>query len=596
MPLTDRIAARRQASLTAMHRACMLLEMPSATLSNYLWLRKKDVTGTPADFAPDWQFDVDLSKTSAGRAQRQMVAWLREQAELAGEDPDEAVAELPEKLTVTNWASVGDFWTLSRGDITRCMALAKKLGLDVIDKREKAPWPSAFDDLKMLMGPRDYQVETIKEWSEKGSCLKAPPGYGKTYVMVDSIVTKKRCYTLVLTHTDILANQFITRFREGSNGKLITNCIEVEEETGKKVIGRYKGKGIFPVTVATWQSFSGKAGKAKLRELKKSFGRIHVDEAHAFAAPCPTAVIDEFYAEHRDGVSATFNRKDLFQTSLFNVLGPIRAIGKMKEMPVRAYMVRTNSFIPEPKVPAVKVWTMLLNAIVRDDERNDQILDWLNFDVNEGRTIIVISERVKWCYAMQEKLQSQYGIPSKVVQGSLESKKAIKVRQDAEDAINNGTVQVLFATSVFKLGVDIAKLDTMYMPFPMANALNLEQMLGRIRRLLPNKLLPVFRYFVDEGAGVFFGCAKATASHLQKLGQVEVTMIPKHTSAFTAMAKIKEAARQAHLQPEQAVVEKEKAKASFRKVSKDAASNLDRLFDDIETQKKMKKTFTRRTS
>ena len=573
--------------------------MASATLSNYLWIRKKDVVGTPEEFAPEWQFDVDLSKTSAGRAQKQMMMWLREQAELAGEDPDEAVASIPEKLTVRNWASVGNHWTLSRGDVPRCLQLAKKLGLEVKDERVKAPWPKELDGLKMSMGPRDYQVEAIEEWAQKGSCFRAPPGYGKTYVILDSIVTKKRCYTLVLTHTDILASQFEDRFRHGSNGKPLTNCLDVEEETGKKVVGRYRGKGIFPVTVATWQTFSGKSGRVHLAKLKKLFGRVVIDEAHAFAAPCPTAVIDDLWCEHRDGVSATFNRKDLFQTSLFNVLGPIRVKGKMKEMPVSAYMVKTNSYIPEPKVPAMKQWAMLLNAIAKDSERNDQILDWLKFDVEEGRTILVISERVSWCYAMQAKLEEEYGIPSKVVQGSLTSKKALKVRKDAEDAINEGKVQVLFATSVFKLGVDIPKLDTMYMPFPMSNALNLEQMLGRIRRILPNKLKPVFRYFVDEGAGLFFGCARGTLSHLKKFEGVDIKMIPKHTSAFTAMAKIKEAARQAHLQPEVAVAQKEKEakkKSGFGKMKTNAADSLDRLFEDLEAQQKMKKTFTRRTS
>ena len=569
--------------------------MLSATLSNYLWIRKKDVEGTPADFAPDWQFEVDLSKTSAGRAQRQMVAWLKEQAEIAGDDPDKAIADLPEKAMVTNWASVGNWWTLSRGNVPKCLALAAKLGLAVKDERVKAPWPADFLGFKMVMTPREYQVEAIKEWAVKGGLFKAPPGYGKTFVMINSVVNKP-VYTLVLTHTDVLAAQFIDRLRNGSSGKHLTNCLEIEEETGEKLIGRYKGTRIWPITVATWQSFSGTAGKARLAKLKKSFGRVLVDEAHAFAAPCPTAVVDDMHAYDRDGVSATFNRKDLFQTSLFNVLGPIRVIGKMKQMPVKAYMVRTNSFIPEPKVPAMKAWSTLVNAIAKDEERNDQLLDWLNFDVQEGRTIIVISERVKWCYSMQEKLESTYGIPSKVVQGSLSGKMALKVRSEAEKAIEDGTVQVLFATSVFKLGVDIPRLDTMYMPYPMANALNLEQMLGRIRRILPDKLLPVFRYFVDEGAGVFFGCAKATAGHLSKLEGVEIRMIPKHTSAFTAMARIKEAARQAHLHPEVVVVEKEKAKSSFKKVNKDAASSLDRLFDDVDKQKQMKKTFQRRTS
>jgi hypothetical protein len=64
--------------------------MPKATLSNYLWIRKRDVEGHPSEFAPDWQFDIDFSSTASGRAQRQMTEFLKEMAIISGQEFDDA--------------------------------------------------------------------------------------------------------------------------------------------------------------------------------------------------------------------------------------------------------------------------------------------------------------------------------------------------------------------------------------------------------------------------------------------------------------------------------------------------------------------------
>lgn len=568
--------------------------MPAAVLSDRLWIRKRDVVGPPSVFAPDWEFKVPASKTAKGRQQKLLVAFLREQAELAGEDPDEAVDGMDfHDYIVKNWSDMGDWWALSRGDLTACQNLCNRLGLEVKDQRVKSPWPEELKKLKMMMPPRDYQVVPLNEWKARGGCLKAPPAFGKTYVMCDSMVSKQ-CWTLFVTHTDTLASQFIGRFREGSRGQPITNCKEVEEEVGYKIVGRLtKKEQLYPITVATWQSFIGKNGRARLKKLRKVFGRIVVDEVHAFAAPQPTSVIDAFWAEERCGVSATYNRKDTFQNSLFKVVGPITTIGKMEELPVSAYMIASDFFWPEPAIPLQRDWSDMLTDISKDEDRNDKVLDWLNFDVQEGRSIIVISERVQWCYHMQAELHQRYGIPSMVVQGSLESKKAMALREKAETAIENGDIQVLFATSVFKLGVDIPRLNTMYMPFPMSNALNLDQMLGRIRRLYPGKPRPVFRYFVDGGAGVIYGCARSTASSLSKTEGVTLRFIKKHSSAMAAMAVIKEAVRRGQEPTEEKAVKKEAAPKSFKKLKTDGGKSVEALFDEL-IEKTAAKTYRRR--
>jgi superfamily II DNA or RNA helicase len=81
-----------------------------------------------------------------------------------------------------------------------------------------------------------------------------------------------------------------------------------------------------------------------------------------------------------------------------------------------------------------------------------------------------------------------------------------------------GDIRIIFATQAFKLGLDIAVLDTLYATCPMNNQPLLEQMLGRVRRPHPGKMTPVFRYFVDGGHGLLVGCAKGTQKHLKDIG------------------------------------------------------------------------------
>lgn len=283
-----------------------------AILSNYLWIKKTDVRGTPATFAPGWEYQIDLLKTAEGKIAQQQISFLREQAVANGDDPDDVAQELTDsdKLTIKNWSEVGDWWALCLGDQKKVEALLEKLGLTVEDRRVERPWPDDLvGQLKMSMQPRDGQPEVMKRWADANhGILQAAPAFGKTFVMISSILARQQ-HTLVLVHTDALADQFITRFRHGSpkddgTYNTITNCLEVEAALGREVVGRYGGPDkLFPVTVATWQSFIHPAGRKALKAIGRSVGYLLCDEAHVFAAPAPASVVNGFHAKVRQGCS-----------------------------------------------------------------------------------------------------------------------------------------------------------------------------------------------------------------------------------------------------------------------------------------------------
>ncbi len=178
----------------------------------------------------------------------------------------------------------------------------------------------------------------------------------------------------------------------------------------------------------------------------------------------------------------------------------------------------------------------MLNFLVKQPERNDQIMAWLKHDVLvEKRKVLVLAERTEWCLAMAENVTKELGIRGRAILGGLKTKKALAYRDQVQVDMMNDLVDVIFATSVFKAGVDIPRLDTLYDALPGNNAPQLDQKTGRIRRPFEGKNPPIYRYFVDGGFGMLIGCAKGTQRALADLG-FSITLVGEDRTPASVMA------------------------------------------------------------
>jgi superfamily II DNA or RNA helicase len=127
---------------------------------------------------------------------------------------------------------------------------------------------------------------------------------------------------------------------------------------------------------------------------------------------------------------------------------------------------------------------------------------------------------------MAEFITKEMGIPAEAVTGGMSSKKGIAKRNKIIQSMIDGEIKVICATQVFKAGVDIPPLDTLYATCPMNNQPQLQQMLGRVRRAYEGKQTPTFRYFVDEGHGLVYGCARGTHKALVAEG-ADIILVPE---------------------------------------------------------------------
>jgi superfamily II DNA or RNA helicase len=414
-----------------------------------------------------------------------------------------------------------------------------------------------------------------------------------TYIMVWFVSDLKQ-RTLFLTHTDQLAEQFITRFRYGSprsDGKdgfiPVTNCLQLEKELGTEIIGRYRGPDkLWPVTVATWQSFISPGGRKAMKALKESFGLVLCDEAHVFAAPAAASVVNGFAAKQKRGVTATPKRKDQLDIALYDVLGQVTAEGKSDQLPVAAYMISTGVTYKGRSFPGMGDWARILNFLYAHAERNDFIEKWLIHDAKQGRKILVLGERRRWLLDLAEKLKKEHGINAKAVVGGVQGARREQIIQE----MTTGDLQVLLCTTkIGREGLDIPVLDTLYATMPLANKSGLEQMLGRERRPHPAKKPPViFRYFVDEGHGQLFGCAKATHRHLVDEGaEIHLIEVGRDPAKVMLGAQVEAAQDDGMLDP---VPRRSGLKAAAAR----APSAVKKLFIDLKEEARLSKQYNDR--
>lgn len=570
--------------------------MTTVQLTNYLWIPKTALAVPPPVFAPSWEYKIELLKTSEGRIKQQQIAVLRQQAEASGLDPDEFIKELTENdhLLIKNWSEVGDWWALCAGDMDKVQALCRQHKWTIKDKRAEVPWPDEVR-LKMLMKPKPNQPGPFKVWAKAGhGIFKAAPAFGKTYIMV-WYVTDFRQRTLFLTHTDQLAEQFIQRFRHGSpktdgTGGFIpvTNCLEVEKELGREIIGRYRGPDtLWPVTVATWQSFISPGGRKAMKMLKEQFGLVLCDEAHVFAAPAAASVVNGFSAKQKRGVTATPKRKDQLDIALYDILGQVTAEGKSDQLPVAGYMISTGVAYKGRAFPGMGQWAAILNFLYKHADRNDLITKWIVHDASQGRKILILGERRTWILEMADKLMKEYGINAKAVVGGVQGARRDSIIQE----MTTGDLQVLLCTTkIGREGLDIPVLDTLYATMPLANKSGLEQMLGRERRPHPAKTPPViFRYFVDEGAGQLYGCARATHGHLVAEG-AEIFLVEAGREPDKVMlgAQVEEPLDDGVLEP------MPKRKGTLKAAAARAPSAVRKLFTDLKEEARLSKQYNER--
>lgn len=436
---------------------------------------------------------------------KEIMAWCKENLVLSN-------PEYQKKVRMHLW--VGDtpkqlfLYSMNGNDLILpfgCLRAILPLLEGDLKKLFKTPKKVDFGGKVPLYG---YQEEAVGAMLiNHYGILQSPAGSGKTQMGI-ALACALGVKTLWLTHTKDLLTQSKTRAEQYIDPSMLGTITE-----GKANIGQ-------TMTFATIQTMC----KLDLDQYRDEWDCIIVDECHRVSGT-PTAVtqfskvLNTLRARHKYGLSATVHRADGLIKATYAMIGEV-----VWTVPDEAVKSRVMTVDVSPKGTGVGLNPCFLNTdgtvnyakmityLTEHKERNQLILD----DLKENRDHfnLVLSERVDHLKYLYSQLPPALKRQAAVIDGKMTTKTLKAEREQAIEDMRTGDKRYLFATySLAKEGLDIPRLDRLYLATPQKDYAVIVQSVGRVARTFEGKQQPLVFDYVDSIKSLIKSYKKRCASY-----------------------------------------------------------------------------------
>lgn len=339
----------------------------------------------------------------------------------------------------------------------------------------------------------EYQEAAVSAMKRAGcGILQSPCGSGKTQMGI-ALAARIGRKTLWLTHTADLLNQSYDRARQ-----------YYPEETLGKITGGRVQIGSH-MTFATVQTLS----KLDLEKYKYEWDVIIVDECHRVSGT-PSGmkmfyrVMSRLAARYKYGLSATVHRSDGLIKSTFAILGDIQykvPDEAVAEKTMQVEILRRDTGLMTSRscldTDGTMVYSKLMEYLTGNIARCQIIAE--DLVKNQNHSNLILSDRLDHLHLLQNMLPEELKKDSAMIDGRMTSKKAKADRIQALEDMKAGKKHFLFASfSLAKEGLDIPRLDRLYLATPKKDYAVVTQSIGRIARMCEGKEQPVCYDYVDQ--------------------------------------------------------------------------------------------------
>ena len=256
---------------------------------------------------------------------------------------------------------------------------------------------------------------------------------------------------------------------------------------------------------------------------------VNVHNCHRVSASAATftryeKVLNHLSARHKWGLSATPERSDGLIRATFALLGnvaytvPDEAVAD-RTMKVKIQKIETDMELTDDCLndDGTINYTSLLGTMATDWDRNKLIAKCI-MDCKE-HSCLVLSDRLNQLELIRKMLPYEMQEESAFINGKMQSKKAKAEREQALEDMRTGKKKYLFASySLSKEGLDIPRLDRLFLASPCKYSAIITQAVGRVQRTFEGKETPVVYDFVDPDIGYCMGAWKKRCTAYRKMG------------------------------------------------------------------------------
>lgn len=354
-----------------------------------------------------------------------------------------------------------------RGFIGKLLRFCRenKIEHDFIDKRVRYKAIPFLFNAKL----REHQETVLEAIAKKDlGVIVAPPGTGKTIVAL-KIISEKQQPALVIVHRKQLLEQWIERIE--------TFLGIPKNEIGK--IGQGKNKVGKKITVSTIQSLTKEIENPESDVLKSNFGTVIVDECHHLPAETFRNTIAKLQTFYFYGLTATPFRKYNDGKLIFIHLGDI--ISEIKSSDIRtakqAKIVIRNTELDVPFNSKTDRFETLSKILIHDSARNKLILQDVISESNDGKKVVIITERKEHIDSLHQYLKQSYETIT------LSGDDSEASRNSKWKMLKDGNYQVLITTGqFFGEGTDLQNANCLFLVYPFSFEGKLIQYIGRVQR------------------------------------------------------------------------------------------------------------------
>ena len=292
--------------------------------------------------------------------------------------------------------------------------------------------------------------------------INALVGWGKTFTALH-IARKFEQKTLVITHTTALRDQWIE---------------EIENLYGFKpgIIGsgKFDIEDHF-IVVGNVQTVTKYVDR-----INKEFGCVILDEAHHVPATTFANIVDGMHARYRIGLSGTIQRTDGKHVIFRDYFGD-----KFFKPPQSHTLNTVVKLVPTGVfLTPGATWAQKINNLLYDPDYQQFVGSIAKRHVEDGHSVLIVADRVEFL----ENVKEIVGDSCILITGET----SYEDRKTRLEQVETGQKMCIAGSrQIFSEGISINRLSCVILAVPTSNPISLEQIIGRIMRLHPDKKDPV---------------------------------------------------------------------------------------------------------